>query len=100
MFLYKTNAILHLTSTCRGIKQDSEFQGPEIIYIPLKNELWVFTVNKDTDGNISTNAFCYYYSSDTEIKTIYYPDTKWGGPYSRWDTELREFCEREFEKGG
>lgn len=100
MFLYKTNAILHLISTCRGIKQDSEFQGPEIICVPLKNELWYFTVNKDKDGNIYTSADCYYYPTILEVKSIHYPETKWGGPYSRWDTELREFCEREFEKGG
>ena len=105
MFLYKNNAILHLISTCREIKQDSKFQGSETVCVPLKNESWYFTVNKDKDGNIYTKADCYYYTTNSEIvtsivKAIHYPETKWGGPCSRWDTELREFCKREFEKGG
>ena len=44
---------------------------------------------------LSVLLFLFEYNYDNKI---FYPLTQWGDNYTRWDSELKKFCEREFLK--
>lgn len=91
IYTNKNKAITDLLKLCRNIKTLKK----EYYYVKfrLNNEFYTFEIfNKN--NKISTKFILEYKDS-----IIFYPITEWGENYKRWDSELKEFCEREFLKG-
>lgn len=69
-------------------------------FVGVCGEFWQFQIYASEDS-IWTAAtyFRFDYSKTPALDiSVHYPKTKWGGPYSRWDSELREFLKREINK--
>lgn len=92
IYTNKNKAITDLLNLCRNTKTlRKEYY---ITKFRLNNEFWTVEIFNKNNNEISTKFILDY--KDT---SIFYPVTKWGGDYKRWDSELKEFCEREFLKG-
>jgi hypothetical protein len=94
----KKEFIRDFIKECRCIKKDPmlsprpPIENKFVISSHVCGELWRFVVYCDND-DIYTSATVFKGKTST-----WYPDTKWGEPYKRWDLELREFLEREVNK--
>ena len=79
---------------CRSAKKshiESGTVGASFLhqFVGVCGEYWSFCIYVSAES-IATDAAVVVNS-----KWLKYPKTTWGSPYSRWDTELREFLNRE-----
>ena len=90
---------------CREVKRRAKEDGRGMTmyinkFVGICGESWQFQVSASAD-TVWTEATFFDFDSSTNPPrdlTVHYPKTKWGKAYSRWDTELREFLNREICK--
>lgn len=83
----KNEFIKDFIGLCRSLKHIQPVSIAE--HTKVCGEHWFFYIQTDND-KVSTKAWNYY-----KDEFVPFPMTTWGAPYSRWDTELREFLQRE-----
>lgn len=92
----KKNAISNILSMCRSKKQGHNVGDPMVgakYEFNLKNENWDVTIVITSDNRVNTQ-----FNRRSGKFYTQYPWTAWGGHGKRWDSELKEFMQREFEK--
>lgn len=82
--------IKEFIALCRELRHKQPVSVTECVKVC--GEPWVFTIRTGSD-KVSTQAWLY-----RDEGYVPFPMTTWGAPYSRWDSELREFLMREICK--
>ena len=93
-YFNKQEFIKDFIALCRGVKRENNNTQPGFLhkFFSVCGELWSFCIYIDND-TLSTSAELIL-----DGRPLKFPKTTWGGPYSRWDSELREFLRREICK--
>lgn len=91
IYTNKNKAITDLLKLCRNIKTLKK----EYYYVKFRLNNEFYTVEIFNKNNKISTKFIFEYKDSI----IFYPLTEWGESYKRWDSDLKEFCEREFLKG-
>lgn len=98
--------IKEFVAFCREVREKRREDGRPVMksrinkFVGVCGEFWQFIVYADMES-IWTEAVYFHFDYSTKPPkdlSVHYPETKWGGPYSRWDSELREFLRREINK--
>jgi hypothetical protein len=93
IYTNKEKAISDLLKTCRNVEKLKKEK--HVIKFRINKEIWTFYIYYK-NNRISTK--CLLEFEHNHNSKIFYPFTEWGGNYKRWDSDLKEFCEREFLK--
>ena len=86
-YLHKKEFVKDFVALCRKLRYESPTFTNE--YVCICGELWAFSIHAG-DCMVSTEAALAHNG-----QWLIYPRTIWGRTYARWDTELREFLNRE-----
>lgn len=89
----KNDCITDLLQTCRMIKKFNKEKFS--VKFRIRKEIWTFHIYY-RDNKISTK--CLFEIENNYNNKTFYPFTTWGDYGTRWDSELKNFCEREFLK--
>ena len=101
----KTQFVKDFIQYCRDAQRVARDDGLGMTtfvnkFVVVGREFWQFGIYASAD-KVWTEAhlfrFDYSKNPPADIST-HYPKTEWGGSYSRWDCELREFLNREICK--
>lgn len=101
-YFNKQEFIKDFIDLCRKLRKEHQGHQTGFIhkFLIVCGELWRFYIYIDRK-TISTSAERIYDATkryDLDSIPVRFPKTTWGSPYSRWDSELREFLEREICK--
>lgn len=92
----KKNAISNILSMCRSQRQSHNVGDSLVLFnyeCDLKDEHWDVTIAITSDNRVHTQ-----FNRRSGKFFTQYPWTTWGGYGKRWDSELKEFMQREFLK--
>lgn len=94
VYLKKDEAIKDLLKTCRNVEK-LKLKQKFTVKFRINKEIWTFHIYYKNNKIATKCLLEFEYNYDNKI---FYPFTEWGGNYKRWDSDLKEFCEREFLK--
>lgn len=98
-YFNKQEFIKDFIDLCRKMKGEYCGAQPRFVhkFFTVCGELWSFCIYT-ARKTIEISADRIYDSTkryDLDSMPVRFPKTTWGGPYGRWDSELREFLIRE-----
>ena len=95
VYIKKDEEIKDLLQTCRNVMK-FKLKEKFTVKFRINKEIWTFHIYYKNNKICTKCMYEIEYNYDNKI---IYPFTEWGGCGRRWDSDLKEFCEREFLKG-